>query len=143
MPFLNRYYSTFSNWAFFKEKYLKYNSDCNVSIRNHLSLPNSLPRELNKCNFCGNGIDSQSELSVIVKTACTWLFFKMACYESRSWELSWTNVYQFVQCSFFVLHMHGMLQVWTCLQLAALKEAKNCWRGQNLSTWLVNNSKLE
>jgi hypothetical protein len=54
-----------------------------------------------------------------------------------------TGSYQFLCYSFLVLHMCGMFQVCTCLELAALKEAENCLRGQYLSILLVNNIKLK
>jgi hypothetical protein len=69
----------------------------------------------------------KSKLSVIVKTVCTWRCSpSKQCVMNQGHEnsrFSWTGVNQFLYC---VATLNEMLQVWTCLEFAALKEAENC-----------------
>ncbi len=66
----------------------------------------------------------------------------MEHYESRSWELSFL-LNQFYVVVSFVLPMYGMLQVWTCLELPALKKLRIVDWGQYLTIRRVNNIEAE
>jgi len=51
-------------------------------------------------------------------------------------HFSETSIKQFWRYSFFVLPLNGMLQVWSCLEFAALKEAWELLNG--VSTYLYH-----
>jgi len=89
--------------------------------------------------ICDNEIDSQgndkmSQLCVIVEMARAKVMSIFDVCESRSWELTFLlNWYEPVlTLHFLCVTIYEMLQVWDCLEFAALKGAENHWWGSVL-----------
>ncbi len=101
-----------------------------------LDIMSWLTRSVNAFDLMKDRVSKEwsASLSVEIDERSASFVFKMAHCKSRSWQLSFLlNWCEPVLSKGFVyVPNYGMLQVWTCLELPALKRAENCWQGSVL-----------